>query len=73
MRLGRRTHCILRVLVPALELILVAVWFIFMRQFQGSKSPQRQYMADHLAEMKRHNELLEKLVAALIARGDGKP
>ena len=54
-------------------LILLSVWIIFMRQYQGSKSPQRQYMADHLAEMKRHHEQMERLIAALIARGDKKP
>ena len=53
-------------------LVLVGVWLYFMRQMQSAKSPQRQYMAAHLAEQKRHNEQMERLIAALVARGDAK-
>jgi|SoiMethySBSTD1v2_1073268.scaffolds.fasta_scaffold862519_2 ATP-dependent Zn protease len=44
-------------------LLLIAVWFFFMRQMRGQlrgpDSPQQQA----LAEQKRHNEALEKILA----------
>ena len=53
-------------------LLLIGVWIFFMRQTLGGNSPQRQYMVANLAEQKRHNEQMEKLVAALVARSDAK-
>ena len=53
-------------------LLLIGVWLYFMRQMQSAESPQRQYMVAHLAEQKRHNEQMERVIAALVARGDAK-
>lgn len=40
-------------------LLLIAVWIFFMRQMRGKGSPAEQ----SLAEMRRHNDALEKILA----------
>ena len=59
-------------LIPAL--LLIAAFFYLSSQFRGKNGfTQMQYLEELLAETKRHNEQLEKLVAALIARGNSRP
>ena len=53
-------------------LLLVGIWVLFMWQMQSKKNPNRMLVADYYAEMKRHNELVEQLIATLIERGDAK-
>jgi hypothetical protein len=45
-------------------LLLVGVWIFFMRQMRGPNGPQER----SLAEQKRHNEALEKILASVDAR-----
>ena len=45
-------------------LLLIAVWIFFMRQMYRRDSPQQRA----LAEQKRHNEALEKIIASHEAR-----
>ena len=59
-------------LVPAL--LLLGAFIYLGRQMRGKNGfSQMQYLEELLAETKRHNEQLEKLVGTLIARGDPKP
>ena len=45
-------------------LLLIAVWIFFMRKFLGPDGPFQRT----LAERKRHNEALEKILARIDAR-----
>jgi hypothetical protein len=57
-------------------LLLIGVWVYFMRRSGGMKQGQhleqvRTYMSEYLAETKRINANLERIAAALDARGKG--
>ncbi len=49
-------------------LLLIVVWVIFMTRLAGDKAPTTKYLSDLLAEQRRHNDLLEKLVVQHDAR-----
>jgi ATP-dependent Zn protease len=49
-------------------LLLLAVWIFFMRQMRGRMTKGQQHLVDTLVEQRRHNEVLEKMLAQYDAR-----
>jgi hypothetical protein len=49
-------------------LLLIVVWIFFMRQMWGQMRSPNSPQERSLAEQKRHNEALEKILASIDAR-----
>ena len=49
-------------------LLLIGVWIYFMRSMGGGGMSYGKYLEQHLAEARRHNELMMKLVEKMDAR-----